>query len=151
MTDHGTDEHASDSSTSDEQAGDEQATEGYEGHGEAAAALEEQPPEEKIQEIEKERAERLDPDSRPDNAEIDNTDRELPTVEEFAKMNADDDNAEGSAGTADPTEAFRENPPTEEEVKEIEEERERRLDPENRPENAEVDNTGDNMPDIAKD
>lgn len=31
--------------------------------------------------------------------------------------------------------------PSEEEIKEIEEERERRLDPENRPENAEVDNT----------
>ncbi len=34
---------------------------------------------------------------------------------------------------------------------EIEAERERRLAPENRPENAEVDNTGDNMPDVAKD
>lgn len=31
--------------------------------------------------------------------------------------------------------------PSEEEIKEIEEERERRLDPENRPANAEVDNT----------
>ena len=37
---------------------------------------------------------------------------------------------------------FRENPPSDEEVAEIEEERERRLAPENRPDNAEVDNTG---------
>jgi hypothetical protein len=36
------------------------------------------------------------------------------------------------------------------EVAEIEAERERRLAPENRPENAEIDNTGENMPDIAK-
>lgn len=34
---------------------------------------------------------------------------------------------------------------------EIEAERERRLDPDNRPANAEVDNTGDAMPDVAKD
>ena len=40
---------------------------------------------------------------------------------------------------------FRENPPSEDEVAEIEAERERRLAPENRPDNAEVDNTeGDN-------
>ncbi len=140
MTDQGTDDNAT----------DEQETEGFQGHGEAASALEEKPPEEKIEEIEKERAERLAPDNRPDNAEVDNTDAELPTVEEFAKLNADDD-AEGAAGTADPTEAFRENPPSDEEAKEIEEERKRRLAPENRPENAEVDNSGDNMPDVAKD
>ena len=48
---------------------------------------------------------------------------------------------EGSAGTSDPSTKFRENPPDEQEQKEIEEERERRLDPENRPEGAEVDNT----------
>ena len=48
---------------------------------------------------------------------------------------------EGSAGSADPSATFRENPPDEEEQKEIEEERERRLDPENRPAGAEVDNT----------
>jgi hypothetical protein len=35
-------------------------------------------------------------------------------------------------------------------VAEIEAERERRLAPENRPENTEIDNTGDNMPEIAK-
>ena len=39
----------------------------------------------------------------------------------------------------------------EEEQAEIAEERERRLDPDNRPDNAEVDNTGDAMPDIARD
>ncbi len=130
---------------------DDDPTDGYEAHGEAADALEEKPPEDKVKEIEEERERRLDPDNRPDNAEIDNTDAELPTVEEFAKLNAEDDNAEGAAGTADPTEAFRENPPSDEEVKEIEEERKRRLDPDNRPDNAEVDNTGDNMPDVAKD
>ena len=36
-------------------------------------------------------------------------------------------------------------------VVEIEAERERRLAPENRPENSEVDNTGDRMPDVARD
>ena len=101
------------------------------------------------QEIEQERARRLDPDNRPENAEIDNTDAELPTVEEFKRLNADEED-EASAGTSDPSEAFRENPPSDEEVREIEEERRRRLDPANRPDNAEVDNTGDNMPDIAK-
>jgi hypothetical protein len=48
---------------------------------------------------------------------------------------------EGSAGSSDPGAKFRENPPDEQEQKEIEEERERRLDPENRPEGSEVDNT----------
>ena len=129
---------------------DEQENDGFQGHGEAAAALEETPPDEKVREIEEERERRLDPDNRPDNTEIDNTDAELPTVKEFEELNADED-AEGSAGTADPTEKFREDKPSEEEIREIEEERERRLAPENRPENAEVDNTGDNMPDIAKD
>ena len=52
------------------------------------------------------------------------------------------DEEEGSAGSADPSKVFRENPPSEEEVEEIEADRERRLDPENRPEHAEVDNTG---------
>ena len=48
---------------------------------------------------------------------------------------------EGSAGSADPSKTFRENPPDEQEQKEIAEERERRLDPDNRPEGSEVDNT----------
>jgi hypothetical protein len=100
--------------------------------------------------VEEERRRRLDPANRPGNAEVDNTGATLPTVEEFARLNADED-AEGSAGTADPSETFRENPPSEEEVREIEEERRRRLAPENRPEHAEVDNTGDDMPDVARD
>ena len=102
------------------------------------------------QEIEQERAQRLDPANRPDNAEVDNTDAELPTVEEFAELNAEEKDG-AAAGTSDPSEEFREIPPSEEEVREIEEERKRRLDPANRPDNAEVDNTGDDMPDIAKD
>lgn len=49
---------------------------------------------------------------------------------------------EGRAGTADPGKKFREMEISEEEQREIEEERQRRLDPDNRPPNAEVDNTG---------
>ena len=41
--------------------------------------------------------------------------------------------------------------PSDEEIREIEQERERRLAPENRPEGAEVDNTGENMPDFVRD
>jgi hypothetical protein len=48
---------------------------------------------------------------------------------------------EGRAGTADPGKRFREMEVSEEEQREIAEERERRLDPANRPENAEIDNT----------
>ena len=84
-----------------------------------------------------------------ETTEVDNTDAELPTVKAWEEEHASED-TEGSAGTADPTKKFREMEVSEEEKKEIEEERERRLDPDNRPENAEVDNTGDNMPDIAK-
>ncbi|MGZ4447706.1 MAG: hypothetical protein ACXVEC_13285 [Nocardioides sp.] len=91
-------------------------------------------------EVEEERARRLDPDNRPENAEVDNTDATLPTVEEFKELNAGEED-EASAGTSDPTKKFREMVPSDEEVAEIEEERERRLDPDNRPENAEVDNT----------
>ena len=103
-------------------------------------AFEEKPPQERIDEIEADREARLDPDNRPENVEVDNTDATLPTVEEFARLNEGEDQ-EGAAGTADPSEAFRENPPSDEEVAEIEEERKRRLAPENRPDNAEVDNT----------
>jgi hypothetical protein len=49
---------------------------------------------------------------------------------------------EGTAGSADPSKTFKENPPDEEEQQEIEETRAERLDPENRPEGSEVDNTG---------
>lgn len=48
---------------------------------------------------------------------------------------------EGQAGSADPSKRFREMEISEEEQREIAEERERRLDPANRPENSEVDNT----------
>lgn len=50
------------------------------------------------------------------------------------------DDAE-SAGTADPTAKFREEQPSQEEIDQIERERAERLAPENRPPNAEVDNT----------
>lgn len=47
-----------------------------------------------------------------------------------------------SGGTADPSAKFREqDPPSDQELQEIERERAERLAPENRPENAEVDNT----------
>jgi len=111
--------------------------------------LPERPPESEVAEIEAERERRLAPENRPENAEIDNTDTTLPTVEEFARLNAGDEQ-EGSAGSSDPAAAFREIEPSEEEVTEIEAERERRLAPENRPENTEIDNTGENMPEIAK-
>ena len=109
-----------------------------------------QPPDDEVSEIEEERARRLDPDNRPDNAEVDNTDAELPTVEEFARREAEEKDG-SEQGTSDPSEKFRQMEVTEEEQAEIEEERQRRLDPDNRPDNAEVDNTGDAMPDIARD
>lgn len=102
-----------------------------------------------IAEIEEERERRLDPDNRPANTEIDNSDAELPTVEEFARREAEESDGE-DAGTADPSEKFRQIEVSDEERREIEEERERRLDPDNRPPNTEIDNTGDAMPEIAK-
>lgn len=86
-----------------------------------------------------------------DTTEVDNTDSELPTLKAWEEEHAGDDDMDGSSGTADPTKAFREAEISDEEVAKIEEERERRLDPANRPEGAEVDNTGDNKPDVAKD
>jgi hypothetical protein len=108
------------------------------------------PPQSEIEQIEAERERRLAPENRPENAEIDNSGAELPTVEQFQELNAEDE-PEGSAGSADPSEVFRRMKPSEEEIAEIEAERERRLAPENRPENAVVDNTGENMPDVARD
>lgn len=96
---------------------------------------------EATEEIEAERQRRLAPENRPENAEVDNTGVTLPAVERFEQMNADDER-EGSAGRADPSAAFRDKRPSDEEIAEIEAERERRLAPENRPANAEVDNTG---------
>ena len=109
-----------------------------------------EPSEGEVAEIEEERERRLDPDNRPENAVVDNTDTELPTVDAFNRREAEE-RADEDGGSADPGERFREMEVSEEERAEIEEERERRLDPDNRPENAEVDNTGDNMPEIAKD
>jgi len=51
------------------------------------------------------------------------------------------ESVEGVAGTGDPSKKFREMDVSEEEQAEIEQTREERLDPENRPESAEVDNT----------
>lgn len=51
------------------------------------------------------------------------------------------DSVEGTAGSADPSKKFREMEVSEEEKAEIERTRQQRLDPENRPEGAEVDNT----------
>lgn len=97
-----------------------------------------------VREIEEERARRLDPANRPDGAEVDNTGAQLPTVEEFARRQ--DEDAEGKAGTSDPSKAFRDLEVSDEERAEIEAERERRLDPANRPDGAEVDNTGKPAP-----
>ncbi len=54
------------------------------------------------------------------------------------------------AGPAGAMSAIFAEKPSDEEIEEIEAERQRRLAPENRPPNAEVDNTGENMPDFAK-
>ncbi len=132
---------------SDEQ--DEQQEHADEGDETEESAAPE-PSEDERARIEEEREQRLDPDNRPENAEIDNADAELPTVKEFAQREAEEADDEAEQGSADPTEKFREIEVSDEEREEIEAERERRLDPDNRPENAEVDNTGDKMPDIAK-
>ena len=104
---------------------------------------------EEIDEIEAERKRRLDPDNRPEMAEVDNTDlefdferEELVDADELAR----EKKAEGSAdGEESRTPAQGGLPPLEEipreEIDEIEAERKRRLDPDNRPDMAEVDNT----------
>jgi hypothetical protein len=110
-------------------------------------AFRENPPDgHEVEEIEQERERRLDPANRPDGAVVDNTGDRMPDI----ARSDPDESAEGQAGHADPGEVFRENPPDDDEVREIEEERERRLDPANRPDGAEVDNTGENMPDFLK-
>ncbi len=98
---------------------------------------EEDVPEDEQQEIEEERERRLAEENRPEGATVDNTDGMPDVVKEF-----DEENPPDAAGTSDPAEKFREMEISEEEKKEMEEERERRLDPENRPDGAEVDNTG---------
>ncbi len=113
--------------------------------GATAERLTEVPPDETIEEIEQERERRLADENRPEGAVIDNSDATLPTVEAFAEAERDE-SGEGVVGTSDPSEIFKENPPSEEEQAEIEEERKRRLDPGNRPENTEIDNTQDPPP-----
>ena len=110
-------------------------------HGAANERLTQAPPEDVIEEIEQERERRLDPANRPEGAEIDNSGVTLPTVEAFQAEQED-----APVGTSDPGEAFRENPPSEEEIKKIEEERARRLADENRPEGAVIDNTVGDSP-----
>jgi hypothetical protein len=55
---------------------DDQAS-GDPGAGHAAEALAVEPDADEVEEIEAEREERLDPDNRPDGAEVDNTQREF--------------------------------------------------------------------------
>jgi hypothetical protein len=93
-----------------------------------------------IEDIEQTREERFQAENRPENAEVDNTDATLPTVERFREMTAGED-VEGEAGSSDPSKRFREMEIPQERVDEIEQTREFRLDPENRMENAEVDNS----------
>ena len=88
-------------------------------------------------EIDAERKRRLDPANRPEGSEVDNSDATLPTLEAWEAEQDD----EGTPGRSDPSQAFREMEVSEEEKAEIAAERERRLDPANRPEGAEVDNT----------
>jgi hypothetical protein len=97
-----------------------------------------QPPSDTEQEaIDEERRRRLDPANRPDGSEVDNTNATLPTLEAWeAEQDSDD-----VIGTSDPSKVFRETEVSDEERAAIAEERERRLDPANRPEGAEVDNT----------
>lgn len=87
--------------------------------------------------LEQERRRRLDPANRPEGAEVDNTDATLPTLEAWQAEQGD----EPTPGRSDPSQVFREMEVSEEEKAEIAAERERRLDPANRPEGAEVDNT----------
>lgn len=99
-------------------------------------AKEELPSEDELAEIEAERKRRLAEENRPEMATVDNSGVTLPTVEKWAE-----DHPAEAVGTADPAQKFRENPPSEDEIAAIAEEREHRLDPANRPDGAEVDNT----------
>ena len=133
---------ADDTDTSDLQDGKtDEATDESVKQGAANERLTEPPADDVIEEIEKERERRLDSANRPEGAEIDNSDVTLPTV---AAFNAEQEDT--AAGTSDPAESFRENPPSEEEIKEIEEERARRLADANRPEGAVIDNTVGDSP-----
>ena len=123
----------------DSSGGDDPAAEeGSAGSSDPSQRFRENPPDEsEQQEIEEERERRLAEENRPEGATVDNTDGMPDVVKEF-----DEEHPPDAAGTSDPAEKFREMEISEEEKKEMEEERERRLDPENRPDGAEVDNTG---------
>ena len=104
---------------------------------------------EEIDEIEADRERRLAPENRPEMAVVDNTDKDLDDLASGGASDSDSDSesdrdgADGSessgrgksSGLPDPEEI------SQEELDEIEAERERRLAPENRPETAVVDNT----------
>lgn len=60
-----------------ENTAEEKAAEEETSSGDAGLPDADDVPQEDIDEIEEERQERLDPENRPDNAEIDNTDREF--------------------------------------------------------------------------
>ncbi|MGA8847263.1 MAG: hypothetical protein WB471_11675 [Nocardioides sp.] len=93
---------------------------------------------EAIEAIEAERRRRLHPDNRPEGSEVDNTHATLPTLDAWEA----ESNQGERLGSSDPSKVFRDTEVTEEERASIAAERERRLDPANRPEGAEVDNTG---------
>ncbi len=95
-------------------------------------------PEDDVEAIEAERERRLDPANRPDGAEVDNTHATLPTLEAWE---AEQDKPE-TPGNSDPSQVFRDQEFSEEDKAQMAKEREERLDPANRPEGAEVDNTG---------
>lgn len=95
--------------------------------------------EDEVAAIDEERKRRLDPANRADGTEVDNTHATLPTLEAWEAEHGDDG---ATGGTSDPSRTFAEMEVSEDERAEIAAERERRLDPANRPEGAEVDNTG---------
>jgi len=80
---------------SDDTATDTQTEEGDAAEGKLTkeqALGNEEVPEERAQEIEAERDKRLDPDNRPDNAQIDNSDRDFDVASgQFTDHDTDDD------------------------------------------------------------
>ena len=70
----------SDSPDTDEKTSDDPSTEESSGVDTSSGTAGQDLSEEEIDEIEAEREERLDPDNRPENAEVDNTDRDFDTT-----------------------------------------------------------------------
>ena len=85
----------------DDSSGDDPAAEeGSAGSADPSATFRENPPDEEEQkEIEEERERRLDPENRPEGAEVDNTQRTFDTDD--GKF---DDDEGGGGGIVDPTE-----------------------------------------------